>query len=565
MKAKKRYNATILSMWFIASLMLPIFILAYTEKNPLWVTVASIMLPLGFYSIFASLSQRSGRMIWVGFIFIFFSAFQVVLSYLFGNSVVATDMFLNLITTNPGEAGELLSNIYPSIVAVCVIYLPMLSIAAIHIHRKIELPAKVRKIMSAFGCISLLLGSLILWQSCKDDAKAALRDEVFPINISYNMGLGISEARKISHFEQSSAGFSHNARRDTIPSQREIYIMVIGEASRAANWQLYGYDRATNPRLAKRNDVVLFRNITTQSNTTHKSVPMMLSSIHTSQHEELYRRSGIPALFNEAGFTTYFISNQSPQGAMIDNLANDANHVVYLESSSYDMQLVDSVREILRSEPSQRILFILHTYGSHFSYHQRYPREFAKFLPDDDVAISLRNAEKIRNAYDNSILYTDHILAELITTLEKMPSVCSAIYYCADHGEDLMDKNDNRFLHSSPTVTYYQLHVASLAWFSPQYRKIFADKVKATMGNCSASATTHSVFHTMADIASINSEYVKQRASLASPKFDYNAPRYYLDDHNNAVALDEHIGINAMQRDLFNRAGIVLGQSRWCE
>ena len=158
MKGKKRYSATLLVLWFVLSLMLPVFILAYTEKNPLWVTVAGILLPLGFYSVFAVLSRRSGRMVWAGFIFIFFSAFQIVLSYLFGNSVVATDMFLNLITTNPSEASELLSNIYPSVIAVCVIYLPMLFMASVHLRRKIELSAKVRSVMATLGGISFLAG-----------------------------------------------------------------------------------------------------------------------------------------------------------------------------------------------------------------------------------------------------------------------------------------------------------------------------------------------------------------------------------------------------------------------
>ena len=558
MKANRRYSATLLAVWFVVSLMLPVGVLAYTEKNPFGATLAGILLPLGFYAMFAALSRRSGRMVWAGFVFVFFSAFQLVLSYLFGNSVIATDMFLNLITTNPGEATELLGNIYPSVIAVCVIYLPMLWIAAIHLRRRVILSDKVRGVLAITGCASLLLGGIALWQGCKGEAGKVLRDDVFPINVSYNMGLAASEAYKISHYKRSSDGFFYDARRDAIPSQREVYIMVIGEAARAANWQLYGYHRATNPRLSQRDDIVVFRGVTTQSNTTHESVPMMLSSVHTSQHDELYRRSGLPALFNEAGFTTYFISNQSPQGAMIDNLANDSNHIIYLDAPRHDMQLVDSVREILQSEPSQRILFILHTYGSHFSYHQRYPREFAKFLPDNDVAIKPQNMEMIRNAYDNSILYTDYVLAELIEALESMPNVCSAVYYCADHGEDLMDKKDCRFLHSSPTVSYYQLHVASIAWFSPMYRKIFEGKVAAAKSNVSASATTYSVFRTMADIASISSEYVERKASLVSEQFDFDAQRYYLDDHNKAVALDRKIGIDAMQRDLFLRAGIVL-------
>ena len=35
---------------------------------------------------------------------------------------------------------------------------------------------------------------------------------------------------------------------------------------------------------------------------THKSVPLILSSVSTEEHDQLYRRKGLPALFNEAGF-----------------------------------------------------------------------------------------------------------------------------------------------------------------------------------------------------------------------------------------------------------------------
>ena len=552
------YSATWLTLGFIATLMLPVFVLTYTEQNSFWVSLVAILLPLGFYSLFASLARRSGKMVWWGFIFVFFSAFQIVLSYLFGNSVIATDMFLNLLTTNPGEAGELLANIYPSVIAAVVIYLPLLWLATLHIRNKIQISDALRRRLAWFGLSSIGLGVLLLVAFCQDDIRRVLRDEVFPINVSYNLGLAISESNKIANFEESSDGFSYDAYRNFKPKSREVYVLVIGEAARAANWSLYGYERETNPKLSKRNDISVFHNVLTQSNTTHKSVPMILSSIHTADHIELYRRSGIPALFNEVGFSTYFISNQSPQGAMIDNLAHDAKHVVYLDSPRLDMQLVDAMRKALAEDRSEKILFILHCYGSHFSYHQRYPRSFAEFQPDDDVAISEKNMEMIRNSYDNSILYTDHVLNEVITTLESLENTSTAMFYCADHGEDLMDEADKRFLHASPTVTYYQLHVASLAWFSEQYKQTHPYKVEAARENAHAPATTHSVFHTMADMASIRSQYVDRGVSLLSSDFDYDVERYYLNDHNRAVVLDEEIGINRMQREIFRRHGIEL-------
>ena len=554
----KKYNTKALTVAFLLSLMLPVVILAYTEQNPLWTTVSGILLPLGLYTLFVSLSSRAGRMVWWGFIFVFFSAFQIVLSYLFGNSVVAADMFLNLLTTNPGEATELLGNIYPSVIAVCVIYLPLLWRGWVQLRHRAIIPKRWRRRMLMFGGATFAVGCLSLFLGCRGEVRKTLRDDVFPVNVCYNMCLSISEARKIAHFELSSEGFSYEAVRRGQVEGREIYVLIIGEAARASSWQLYGYERPTNPRLVERDDIVLFEGITTQSNTTHKSVPMILSSVHTSEHEALFCRKGLPAMFNEAGFTTYFISNQMPQGAMIDKLAADADHLLYMDAPYYDMQLVEAMREAIASDPSPRLLFILHAYGSHFSYHQRYPRQYATFLPDDDVAISRKNVGKIRNAYDNSIRYTDDFIDEVISLLEAQSDACSAMLYCADHGEDLFDDSNGRFLHASPTVTYYQLHVASLAWFSARYKSLYADKAAAAWENRKAPATTYSVFHTMGDMASVESPYLRDEASLVSREFDYSAPRLYLNDHNEAVVLDREIGIDRGQKELFHRAGIEL-------
>ena len=526
-----------LSMTLVVSLMLPVVILLFTEHNPLWISVACLLIPLGGYLLFASAVRRSGVMVWLALPLIFFSAFQIVISYLFRNSVVAADMFLNLLTTNSAEAGELLSNIYPAIIFVVVIYLPLLWVAVRHIRRRITLPSSIRIRMATAGVIIASLGCGALVADGRHRTKQVLRDDVFPANVIYNLALAISEKHNIDNFFSTSQHFTFGAKRHHTPSAKEIYVLVIGEASRAASWQLFGYDRETNPRLSKRNDITIFSDVVTQSNTTHKSVPMILSSVHTSQHGELYRRKGLPALFNEAGFTTYFLSCQSPQGAMIDHLASDAHHIIYMDAPRLDMQLVNTMRLALAKDNSPKLLFILHCYGSHFSYHQRYPQEFAHFSPDDDVAIHRKNREMIRNAYDNSIRYTDYLLSEVISTLESQDDAITAMLYCADHGEDLFDGGRNRFLHASPTATCYQLHVASLAWFSPRYCKHYPEKSEAAELNSTAPATTYSVFHTMADMADIFSPYVEQRASLVYRYFDSAATRYYLNDHNRAVKI----------------------------
>ena len=556
-KTRSRFT-TLLTVYFFVALIIPNCVLANTEPYSVWTVEALILMPLGFYMMWSVALRRSGVMIWLAFPFIFFCAFQIVLLYLFGNSIIATDMFTNLLTTNPGEAGELLGNIYPSVVLVCVIYLPLLWLAAREIGHKRYITRTARMNIGLTGAALFAVGLLALWPAYHvSEERHVLRDEIFPLNIMYNLGLSGSEFRKSYNFHKTSEGFTYEAERTAEAPGREVYVYIIGEASRAMNWQLYGYGRETNPLLSGVGDLVVFRDVLTQSNTTHKSVPLILSSVATGEHEELYRRKGLPALFNEAGFDTWFISNQSPQGAMIDHLAHDARHVIYIRSPRHDTQLLDEMRKALERSTSQKLLFVLHCYGSHFSYHQRYPREFAHFQPDNDVAIARQHRPMLVNAYDNSIRYTDYFLAQTIDYLRSLKGTSSALLYCADHGEDLIDDDRERFLHASPTTTAYQLYVASLAWFSEDYRTHFPEKAAAAEANETAPATTHALFHTMADMASIRGRFLTTKVSLVSPDFDRTAPRRYLNDHNEAVPFRK-TGLRHEAMEVFRKYGIEL-------
>lgn len=556
-KTRSRFT-TLLTVYFFVALIIPNCVLANTEPYSVWTVEALILMPLGFYMMWSVALRRSGVMIWLAFPFIFFCAFQIVLLYLFGNSIIATDMFTNLLTTNPGEAGELLGNIYPSVVLVCVIYLPLLWLAAREIGHKRYITRTARMNIGLTGAALFALGLLALWPAYHvSEDRHVLRDEIFPLNVLYNLGLSGSEFRKSFNYEKTSAGFSYEAERTAEVPGREVYVYIIGEASRAMNWQLYGYGRETNPLLSQEEGLVVFRDVLTQSNTTHKSVPLILSSVATDEHDELYRRKGLPALFNEAGFDTWFISNQSRQGAMIDHLAHDAKHLIYIRSPRHDTQLLDEMRKAIEKSTSRKLFFILHCYGSHFSYHQRYPREFAYFQPDNDVAIAKQHRPMLVNAYDNSVRYTDYVLSKIIDYLGSLENTSSALLYCADHGEDLIDDHRERFLHASPTTTAYQLYVASLAWFSESYRERFPEKVAAAEANATAPATTHALFHTMADMASIRGRFLTTKVSLVSTDFDRTAPRRYLNDHNEAVPYRK-TGLRPEDMEVFRRYGIEL-------
>lgn len=142
------------------------------------------------------------------------------------------------------------------------------------------------------------------------------------------------------------------------------------------------------------------------------------------------------------------------------------------------------------------LFFVIHTYGSHFNYHERYPKDFAFYTPDKAEGIRASYKKQLRNSYDNSIHYTDYVLGE-ITDMMKKTDACVSMLYLSDHGEDIFDDARARYLHASPIPTYYQLHIPYIIWFSDAYRATYPEKYQTTMAHQALPVSTNSVFHTV--------------------------------------------------------------------
>lgn len=524
-----RYSRLLIAA-FVTTLMVPACVLIFTEGYSFLRAVSAVLLPTGFYLLWSVAHKRSGMMVCCGLLWFILAALQLVLLYMFGNSIIAVDMFTNLFTTNSTEAGELLSNIWPMVSFVIVLYIPVLYLAVHSLQQGFTIAPATRRTVAIVGAVMVVAGC------------ATTQFNIFPFNVLENIYRSVNEFVQVRRYPTSSADFKFDVKNHKVGDHREIYVMVIGEASRAANWQLYGYDRQTNPLLSAEDDVVVYKNVVTQSNATHKSVPLILSSVSADNHSEIYNRRGIVQLYKEAGFRTLVISCQAPNRGLVEIMCNEADQTIYM-NGLHDGAMLEPLRRAIEVDTSD-LFVVLHTYGSHFNYRERYPNEFSYFTPDDDVSISKNNRERMVNAYDNSIIYTDWFLSEVICTLRET-NVCTAMFYCADHGEDLYDDSRARFLHSSPTITYYQTHVACLGWYSQEWQSLYPEKAAAAKANTMAPATTHSVFHSVAQLAPFETEYIKPSVSFVSDEFDYSAERHYLDDHCNA----QLYGTLGLQRD----------------
>ena len=550
----------------VVALLLPNIALCYTECLTPWACGVNVLLPLSLYMLFFSAAKRPGKMIWWAFIFVFFAAFQLVLLYLFGTGVIAVDMFLNLVTTNPGEAMELLDNLAPAVVGVFVVYLPLLILGGVNIRRdsrlSVSFQQRVRHWAMQIGAIVLfcLLASYLV----VDDYR--MRNQLYPVNICYNLYLAFERNAASENYREASRDFKFDARSEHSATAPEVYVMVVGETARAHNFSLYGYPRNTNPLLSKTPGIKAFPNVTTQSNTTHKSVPMLLSAASAEDFERLFHEKGILAAFKEAGFHTVFISNQLPNHSFIDFLGEQADEHYFLkkedalQGNHYDEDLLQKLDEILpKADASssahyhyryRKLFVVLHSYGSHFNYQERYPRSFAYFKPDSRSEAKPENRRDLLNAYDNTIRYTDYILHGIIERLQKWEGVqtktdgvygqpTSAMLYTSDHGENIFDDDRHLFLHAAPKASDYELHVPFIIWTSEGFSKQYPDILKALGENRSKQVQSSlSAFHTMLGIGGIQTHYRQDEYSVASEKY-HSVKLLYLDDHDEAIPQED--------------------------
>ena len=134
-----------------------------------------------------------------------------------------------------------------------------------------------------------------------------------------------------------------------------------------------------------------------------------MSSVTAHDFNSIYRQKGIITAFKEAGYRTAFFSNQRYNHSFIDFFGKEADICDFIKEDTGDGGYNPSDDELLKlvaaelTENASKQFIVLHTYGSHFNYRERYPADNAFFLPDFPVDAELKYKDNLINAYDNSI------------------------------------------------------------------------------------------------------------------------------------------------------------------
>jgi lipid A ethanolaminephosphotransferase len=268
-----------------------------------------------------------------------------------------------------------------------------------------------------------------------------------------------------------------DARQAHETGRPRLLLLVVGETARAQNWGLNGYARQTTPELARIPELINFSQVTSCGTSTEVSLPCMFSPYGRRDYDEGRIRShqSLLHVLDHAGIATLWRDNQSGckgvcDGLPVERLDNARDADLCNGKRCLDEILLKGLQAQLSPVKGDRVV-VLHQLGNHGpNYFERYPPAFKRFTPTcDNPELGQCEREHIVNAYDNALLYTDHVLAQAIGFLGKQTEYDAALIYVSDHGESLGEKG--LFLHGMPysIAPQEQTRVPMVMWFSPGF------------------------------------------------------------------------------------------------
>jgi lipid A ethanolaminephosphotransferase len=254
--------------------------------------------------------------------------------------------------------------------------------------------------------------------------------------------------------------------------KKNLLILVVGEGARARNFSLNGYPKKTNPALEKE-DVLNFTSMNSCGTVSSVSLPCMFSHFRREAFSEFkgQRHEGLLDVLTHAGVQVLWRENNSGCDGVCDRVPTENMARLCPSGECQDMILLEGMQDYLDRMSGDTVI-VLHQKGSYGpGYYRRSPPEFKAFLPECTTnQLQECRAEELVNAYDNTILYTDAFLAQVIELLHKNSGQFhSAMLYLSAYGESLGEKN--LYLHGLPYMIApdEQKHVPFLLWFSPSF------------------------------------------------------------------------------------------------
>ena len=453
----------------------------------------------------------------------------IELSSLYLNGQPVSMPFMHwILSTNRVEAGELLSSAWwfvLAVIAVWCLYGWLVTLLPSDSHSE-------RRHRWTAWCLPfvMLITILLMHASYLNKDYTAPNKRVYAQIYAWSLGMHVGKIFPYDIYLQTYRAIKHQREIDGIASLSDyrfgispcaqedsaLYVLVIGEAARYANFSLNGtYERATNPRLSRRSNLLLYSHAYSEANATDLSLPLMLTRATAEEPMVAYREKTVVGAFQEAGLQTAWLSAESNPIRYLQHVLPTIDTTWIAPDEALDEVLFEPFAHLIQT-PSTTRLIVLQTKGSHLNYQDRYPESFAVFEPclkagntngafDKDLMI---------NTYDNTILYTDYILDSLIQMVEQTGR-CACLIYMPDHGENLCDDERKLWVHGSYDGSIWEYHVPLIVWYSNRFREKYPEKVRALEANRTKQVTSQVLFHTLCDLGNLR-EVIDYHYSLLS-------------------------------------------------
>ncbi len=442
--------------------------------NPLFLASLPLIVWLWLFGLLSLLAWgRATKAILAALVLVSASASYFIGSY---GIVIDSSMLTNVMQTDTHEAFELLSWRMAGWLAVFGV-LPALLIARVRLAVggwKRELGYKLGSIAVALAGIGAIAFSLYQPYASLLRNHREVRLMLTPSNVLGAVHGYAREQFKTPVKLQVVGADAHRVAPAGGSAKPKVTLLVVGETARAANFSLNGYARATNPELAKQ-DVISFANVSSCGTATAVSVPCMFLDVGKDGYKDAYAKSreGLLDVLQRAGVAVLWRDNNSGCKGACDRVPNeDLAHLklpeVCRSDECYDEVLLSGLQDYLAKLDRDAVV-VLHMKGSHGpAYYKRYPEAFGKFAPVcSDNQLDRCAPETIVNAYDNTLLYTDHVLSQAIELLKhNAERVDGALLYMSDHGESLGE--NGIYLHGLPygMAPSEQTHIPMVLWLS---------------------------------------------------------------------------------------------------
>jgi glucan phosphoethanolaminetransferase (alkaline phosphatase superfamily) len=445
------------------------------------------------------------------------------IAHIFLNREPATVAFLrSMVNSSLDESLEMLLSV--KLLLFCLFFLWGIYFLMLfkHIPRDYFIKRKKIRLLLLLAFVSVIVAGYAVQYNRK----------IYPYGFIYRWYQVFDGKIAIDKGKKTTAAFRFNAGKADSIAEREIYVLVIGESSRYGNYSINGYERNTSPMLTAVKGLVSYSDFFSEANITTTALRLILTRATAQDFERSYDEKSVVDAFGEAGFKTYWLSNQRANSQFIHSIAKRTDESFFNTKINYFDETLWLHLDKILARNDRKALIVLHTLGSHFRYNHRYPPEFKQFKPymkgDSDIDLaSEKNKIKFINTYDNSILYTDFFLAKTIQKLDSI-GVVSAFVYLSDHGENLFDTKDNIVLHGGSLHTPYDFHVPFFVWTSEKYNQEYPAKTLNMINNKDKKLCTENLFYSLLDIADITFSGQKLSKSIASEQLQSDSIRYII-------------------------------------